>query len=64
MIVFWNIVDLVKYAFFDPFLAVITFGLIIHKSPLVYYQCMFVYQDISYFDTTLIPVLSGTFTSV
>jgi hypothetical protein len=36
VIVIWNIVDLVKYAFTDPFLSVVTLGLIIHKSPLVY----------------------------
>jgi hypothetical protein len=55
---------MVKYAFFDPFLSVVTFGLIIHKSPLVYNQCILVYQDISYFDTTIIPTLSGTLNDV
>ena len=55
---------MIKYTFFDPFSAVITFGLIIHKSPLVYYECKFVYQDISYFDTTTIPILSGNFNSI
>jgi hypothetical protein len=55
---------MVKYAFTDPFLSVITFGLIIHKSPLVYYECEYVYNDISYFDNTIIPTLQSTFTGV
>lgn len=55
---------MVKYAYIDPFLSVVTFGLIIHKSPLVYNECILVYQDISYFDTTIIPTLSGNFNDV
>ena len=64
LIIFWNFVDMVKYIFTDPFLSIITFGLIIHKSPLVYYQCLYVYNDISYFDNTIIPTLQGTFSGV
>lgn len=49
-IVLWNIVDTVKYGFTDPFLAVVTFGLIMHKTPLVYKECKLVLNDIEYVD--------------
>jgi hypothetical protein len=57
LIVVWNFVDFVKYLFTDPFFSVLTLGLIIHKSPLVYYECMYVYDDLVYFDQTLFPTL-------
>lgn len=36
-ILFWNGVDFFKYIFIDPYLAVESVGLIIHKSPIVYF---------------------------
>jgi hypothetical protein len=50
MIVAWNIVDLIKYSYVDPFLATVTAGLIIHKSPVVYRTCNYTIVDISQFD--------------
>jgi hypothetical protein len=36
LIIFWNFVDMIKYIFVDPFLSVVTLGLIFHKIPLAY----------------------------
>ena len=63
LIVFWNFVDMVKYIAVDPFLSVVTLGLILHKLPLVYKSCYYVYLDISYFDKTIIPLFSSILTS-
>lgn len=54
---------MIKYVAIDPFLSVVTLGLILHKIPLVYRYCFFVYLDISYFDKTIIPLFSSIFTS-
>jgi hypothetical protein len=50
MIVAWNVVDLIKYSYVDPFLATVTAGLIIHKSPVVYRTCNYTIVDVSQFD--------------
>lgn len=50
MIVAWNIVDLIKYSYVDPFLATVTGGLIIHKAPVVHRVCNYTIIDISQFD--------------
>ena len=63
LIVFWNFVDMIKYVVIDPFLSIMTFGLILHKIPLVYKACYFVYLDITYFDDTIIPMFSTYFNS-
>ena len=52
MIVAWNIVDLIKYSYVDPFLATVTGGLIIHKAPVVHRVCNYTIIDISQFDNT------------
>ena len=46
LVVLWDTVDAVKYAFFDPFLSVETFGLVVHKLPLVYLECNRVIDDL------------------
>jgi hypothetical protein len=63
MIVFWNFVDMIKYIPIDPFLSIVTLGLILHKTPLVYKNCYYVYLRIVYFDQTLFPMFSSYFTS-
>ena len=50
LVLFWDGVDAVKY-FTDPFLAVTTVGLMMHKAPIVYYQCGTLITDIQYIDT-------------
>ena len=50
MIVAWNLVDLIKYSYVDPFLATVTAGLIIHKTPVVYRTCNYTIVDVSQFD--------------
>jgi hypothetical protein len=52
MIVAWNLVDLIKYSYVDPFLATVTGGLIIHKAPVVHRVCNYTIVDISQFDNT------------
>lgn len=47
-ILFWNGIDAVKYTLMDPYLAVESFGLIMHKSPLVYFQCFKLISDFKY----------------
>ena len=51
MVLFWDGVDAIKYGFIDPPLAVTTIGLMMHKSPIIYYQCGAVVTDIEYIDT-------------
>ena len=51
MVLFWDGVDAIKYGFIDPPLAATTVGLMMHKSPIVYYQCQNVITDIGYIDT-------------
>ena len=50
LVLFWNGVDTVKYAFFDPYLAIESFGLMIHKSPIVYKECFRVVKDFEYLE--------------
>ena len=52
MVLFWNGVDTFKYILFDPWLAIESFGLMIHKSPLVYQQCHLILNDTAYLETT------------
>lgn len=51
MVLFWDGVDAIKYGFIDPPLAWTTVGLMIHKSPIVYFQCETIITDINYMDT-------------
>jgi hypothetical protein len=44
-ILFWNGVDSFKYMFIDGYLAVESIGLIVHKTPLVYNQCIRTIDD-------------------
>jgi len=60
LVVLWNSVDTVKYAFTDPFLAVESFGLIIHKSPIVYNQCYRLFKDLKYIEETFALLLDIT----
>ena len=46
LVVLWDTVDAVKYAFFDYWLSIETFGLVIHKLPLVYLECYRVIDDL------------------
>jgi len=52
LVILWNSVDTIKYAFIDPFLAVESFGLVIHKSPIVYKQCIRLFSDLKYLEET------------
>jgi hypothetical protein len=49
LVLFWDGVDTIKY-FTDPFLAVTTVGLMMHKAPIIYFQCGAVLTDIEYMD--------------
>ena len=50
LIIMWNGVDFIKYLFVDPFLSVATVGLIIYKTPLIAWQCYYIYDDIVFMD--------------
>lgn len=54
MVLFWNGVDTIKYAFIDPLLAVESFGLMIHKSPIVFKECERIMKDIEYLEEQFI----------
>jgi hypothetical protein len=54
---------MIKYIAVDPFLSVVTLGLILHKLPIVYKNCYYIYLDISFFDKTIMPLFSSLFTS-
>lgn len=49
LILFWDGVDAIKY-FTDPFLAITTVGMMMHKSPIVYKKCKQLITDIEYID--------------
>ena len=49
-ILFWDGVDAYRYGFNDTYLAVYTFGLIMHKSPIIYKECFRLVDDITYLD--------------
>ena len=49
-VLLWNGVDSIKYLFIDRYLAVESIGLIVHKSPLVYNQCLRVLLDEKYME--------------
>lgn len=50
MVLFWDGVDAIKYGFTDPGLSATTVGLMVHKSPLIYYQCEMIIDDFNYLD--------------
>ena len=59
----WNLIDAIK--FFIEFkweLAIINVGLVIHKSPIVYFECLLILNDISYIDTMFALFNAGPFT--
>lgn len=60
-VLFWNGLDAFKYAFIDGYLATESFGLIIHKSPLVYNQCFRVITDEKFME--FIFTLYNTYTA-
>ena len=60
-VLFWNGLDAIKYAFIDGYLATESFGLIIHKSPLVYNQCYRVITDEKFME--FIFTLYNTYTA-
>ena len=51
MVLFWDGIDAIKYGFIDPPLAWTTVGLMMHKSPIVYFQCETLVTDVNYLDT-------------
>ena len=54
MVLFWNGVDGFKYALAaNPYLSVESFGLVIHKSPVVAEECYRLYTDFEYVDRIL-----------
>lgn len=62
MVLIWNFVDAIKYIFIDPWLAVETVGIIIHKSPVVYGECMRILSDLEHLeeDFSLLDDISST----
>jgi hypothetical protein len=48
-VLFWDGIDVIKY-FTDPFLAVTTVGLMMHKAPIIYTQCGYLIADVEYID--------------
>lgn len=59
----WNFVDAVKFFIELKWeLAVINVGLVIHKSPLVYKQCMLILNDFTYIDAMFTLFNDGPFT--
>jgi|TARA_B110001450_G_C17525135_1_gene442241 hypothetical protein len=49
-ILFWDGVDTINYSFTDRYLAVYTFGLMMHKSPIIYKECFRLIDDVAYLD--------------
>lgn len=59
----WNFVDALKFFFeFKWELAVINVGLVIHKSPIVYSECLLILSDIEYIDAMFTLFNAGPFT--
>lgn len=59
----WNFVDAIKFFLeFKWELAVINVGLVIHKSPIVYFECLNILNDITYIDTMFALYNAGPFT--
>ena len=59
----WNVVDAVKFFLELKWeLAVINVGLVIHKSPLVYNQCLLILSDFEYIDAMFTLFNEGPFT--
>lgn len=59
----WNFVDALKFFFeFKWELAVINVGLVIHKSPIVYYECLNILNDLTYIDAMFSLFNAGPFT--
>lgn len=59
----WNFVDAIKFFFeFKWELAVINVGLVIHKSPIVYYECLLILYDLQYIDAMFTLFNQGPFT--
>ena len=50
MILFWDGIDTINYAFTDRYLALYTFGLMVHKSPVIYKECYRLVDDMEYID--------------
>lgn len=61
-ILLWNSVDAIRYIIqLDPFLSVFTVGLIIHKSPIVFWECSLVIKDLEYIDAIFTEFNKGPF---
>ena len=59
----WNFVDAIKFFFeFKWELAVINVGLVIHKSPIVYNECLLILNDFQYIDAMFTLFNKGPFT--
>ena len=59
----WNFVDAMKFFVELKWeLAIINVGLVIHKSPLVYKQCLLILSDIEYIDAMFTLFNQGPFT--
>jgi hypothetical protein len=50
MILFWDGIDTINYSYSDRYLAIYTFGLMMHKSPVIYKECYRLVDDIAYLD--------------
>jgi len=59
----WNIVDAVKFFVELKWeLAVINVGLVIHKAPIVYTECLLIVSDFEYIDAMFTLFNKGPFT--
>jgi hypothetical protein len=59
----WNFVDALKFFFeFKWELAIINVGLVVHKSPIVYYECLLILNDLQYIDAMFTLFNAGPFT--
>ena len=53
VIVFWDFLNILKFSVPDPFMAVVTTGLIMHKSPIVFRTCKRVLENTKQFDKAI-----------
>jgi hypothetical protein len=59
----WNFIDALKFFFELKWeLAVVNVGLVIHKSPIVYHECLLILYDFEYIDAMFTLFNEGPFT--